>query len=347
MSSSSQNLDQKRDQNMDQNQTMEEQNQDQIQVPHTKPDLNQNHQDQQRQNNQQPKPARTKVQNLNPTPFQNQVQEKPEETESWCSFIYNPRTGAILGRTASSWGRILLFYVLFYGFLSAMFSFTLGVALLTLDPDSPRYTDLLQNPGLVIQPQVSEISFNRSDPPEYNIYVQQLHQLLHKYNDTIQAANDLCLAGEFTDQNHVQDQNRTPKRKVCQFKRSLLRSCSGLTDTSFGFKDGRPCVIIKMNRVVGLRPKGDPYINCTSKSPIKMQYFPPDARLDRMFFPYYGKRTHSEYVQPLVALKLLLSKRDWGVSHLIQCRVEGSDLKNQDQRDRFQGRVFFRVWVTQ
>ncbi|XP_072318064.1 sodium/potassium-transporting ATPase subunit beta-3-like [Eucyclogobius newberryi] len=359
MSNTNQKLDQNQDQNQDQ---MQDQNQDQMQDQNqdhnqnsTKPGMNQqqNKDLNKKQKNQQPKPARAKIQTRVQTgvhtgvqTHQNQIQENSQEAETFCSFIYNPRTGAVLGRTRSSWGKILLFYSVFYSLLSAMFCFTLWMVLLTLDPDSPKYSDLLKNPGLVVKPQVLEISFNRSEPSEFSPYVEQLHQLLHKYNDSIQAANDLCLAGEFT----VQDQNQDRElvqRKVCQFKRSALRSCSGLTDPLFGFKDGRPCVLIRMNRVVGLKPSGDPFINCTSKSPIKMQYFPPDARLDRMFYPYYGKRTHAGYVQPLVALKLLLSRRDLGVFHSITCRVQGSGIQNQNSRDRNQGRVSFKVRVMQ
>ncbi|MEQ2301238.1 hypothetical protein AMECASPLE_033818, partial [Ameca splendens] len=46
--------------------------------------------------------------------------------------------------------------------------------------------------------------------------------------------------------------------------------------------------------VIGLKPQGDPYINCTAKrnSPLQMLYFPPEGRLDKMFFPYYGKIAH-------------------------------------------------------
>lgn len=340
-------------QNQDQNQneTKPVLEQDQNQVPN--PDLNEKPKN-------QPKPARSKVQTKVQTKVQvkvqthestpNQVQDKPPEQETFCSFIYNPRTGTVLGRTRTSWGHILLFYLVFYSLLSIVFFFTLGSVLLTLDPDTPKYTDQLQNPGMVVQPQVVELSFNRSEPLEYAPFVEQMHQLLHKYNDSIQAANDLCLAGEFTlhTPGPKRDQSQDlVQRKVCQFKRSVLRSCSGLVDPSFGFKDGRPCVILRMNRVVGLKPTGDPYINCTSKTPIKMQYFPSDARLDRMFFPYYGKRIHAGYVQPLVALKLLLSRRDLGFSHSITCRIQGSGIKNNNYRDRNQGRVSFKIKVTQ
>ncbi|XP_047191465.1 sodium/potassium-transporting ATPase subunit beta-3-like [Scophthalmus maximus] len=265
-----------------------------------------------------------------------------KEKESCQDLIYNPRTGEFLGRTASSWGLILLFYLVFYGFLAGMFSLTMWVMLQTLDENVPRYQDRVANPGLVIRPHAAEISFNRSDQTNYNQYVQQLHKLLQDYNDSLQERNDLCLVDEYT------EQDDKPLKKVCQFKRSTLRQCSGLTDNSFGFAEGKPCIIIKMNRVVGLKPQGDPFINCTAKrdNPLQMQYFPSEGRLDKMFFPYYGKKAHSDYVQPLVAVKLLLTKDDYDVEQMVECRVEGSHLRNDDDRDKFQGRVSFRVKVS-
>uniref|UniRef100_A0A665ULD1 Sodium/potassium-transporting ATPase subunit beta n=1 Tax=Echeneis naucrates TaxID=173247 RepID=A0A665ULD1_ECHNA len=243
--------------------------------------------------------------------------ESNEKKETWKDFIYNPTTGEFLGRTASSWGLILLFYFVFYGFLAGMFSLTMFVMLKTLDENVPRYQDRVANPGLVIRPHAAEILFNSSDPSNYNQYVQELHNLLHQYNDSIQERNDLCLVGEYTEQNneHI--------KKVCQFKRSMLRQCSGLPDTSFGYAEGKPCIIIKMNRNSSL------------------------CRLDKMFFPYYGKKAHPDYVQPLVAVKLLLTRDDYNIEQTVECKVEGSDVRNNDDRDKFQGRVTFRVKVSE
>uniref|UniRef100_A0A8D0D9H1 Sodium/potassium-transporting ATPase subunit beta n=1 Tax=Sander lucioperca TaxID=283035 RepID=A0A8D0D9H1_SANLU len=249
--------------------------------------------------------------------------KKEEPKESWKDCIYNPRTGEFMGRTASSWGET--------------------VSMFTLDDNVPRYQDRVANPGLVIRPHAAEISFNRSDPTNYNQYIQNLHNLLQRYNDSIQERNDLCMVGEYT------EQDNEPIKKVCQFKRSMLRQCSGLRDSSFGFAEGKPCIIIKMNRVIGLKPQGDPYINCTAKgdSPLRMQYYPSEARLDKMFFPYYGNKAHADYVQPLVAVQLLLSREDLNVEQTVECKLEGTNLRNDDDRDKFMGRVVFRVKVSE
>ncbi|TSN57736.1 Sodium/potassium-transporting ATPase subunit beta-3 [Bagarius yarrelli] len=205
-------------------------------------------------------------------------EEKPEGKESsWKDFIYNPRTGEFLGRTASSWALIFLFYVVFYGFLAGMFSLTMWVMLQTLDDYTPRYRDRVANPGLMIRPKVLDIIVNRSNPQQYNEYVQELENFL------------LVLLFTFMTMEPLFSQREIP---------------------------------------------------------LQMQYFPTEGHIDKMYFPYYGKKAHAKYVQPLVAVKLKLSEQDYDTQLTIECKVEGSDLRNNDERDKFLGRITFRVKVT-
>ncbi|XP_057712995.1 sodium/potassium-transporting ATPase subunit beta-3a [Corythoichthys intestinalis] len=266
------------------------------------------------------------------------------DASSWKDSFYNPRTGEVLGRTAGSWALILLFYLVFYCFLAGMFALTMWVMLLTLDENVPRYRDRVPFPGLVILPNSLDITYNKSEPLKYAPYVQNLEAFLEKgYNDTEQEKNLECPQGE----HFVQDEEA--EKKVCRFKRGYLSLCSGLSDTNFGYSEGKPCVLLKLNRIIGLKPLGDPYVNCTVKkdNPVQMQYFPRKGRIDKMYFPYYGKKAHVNYVQPLVAVKLLLTKDDYNKELSVECRVEGSNLRNNDERDKFLGRVTFRIKVVE
>ncbi|KAK5859452.1 hypothetical protein PBY51_021007 [Eleginops maclovinus] len=273
---------------------------------------------------------------------EDKVNAKQETATTWKDSFYNPRTGEFMGRTASSWALILLFYLVFYCFLAGMFALTMWVMLMTLDDYVPKYRDRVPSPGLAIQPNSLDIVYNKSEPLKYAPYVQKLESFLLNYNDTEQEKNEDCPRGDY----FLQDTEDMVK-KACRFKRGILSLCSGLSDTNFGYSEGKPCILLKLNRIIGLKPLGDPYISCAVKreEPIQMQYFPREARIDKMYFPYYGKKAQETYVQPLVAVKLLITKEDYNKELAIECKVEGSDLRNNDERDKFLGRVTFRIKV--
>lgn len=73
--------------------------------------------------------------------------------------------------------------------------------------------------------------------------------LLVAYNDSEQAKKNYeCTPDKYFFQSDSGSVRNYPKRS-CQFNRSILGECSGLTDRSYGYGDGQPCVIIKLNRV--------------------------------------------------------------------------------------------------
>ncbi|XP_078266525.1 sodium/potassium-transporting ATPase subunit beta-3a isoform X2 [Rhinoraja longicauda] len=201
--------------------------------------------------------------------------------------------------------------------------------------------------GLVIRPKVGsalEIVYNKSDVKSYEKYVAALDGFLKPYDDLLQAQKNIrCLPGEYLTQ-----EDGILEKKACQFNRTLLGECSGTYNRSFGYNEGKPCVLVKMNRIIGLEAGAGnkPTLNCTSKKEpyVDMQYF---GSFDKMYYPYYGKKSHVNYSQPLIAVKILLGTNDTNRDLMIECKVTGTNLKNNDDRDRFLGRVAFRVYVTE
>ncbi|KAM4678577.1 sodium/potassium-transporting ATPase subunit beta-2 [Discoglossus pictus] len=285
--------------------------------------------------------------------------------DDWKEFMWNPRTREFMGRTASSWALILLFYLVFYAFLTGLFALTMWVMLQTIDDYTPKYADRLANPGLMIRPKTDglDISFNKSDSQSWNKYVTALDNVLEEYNDTVQEQRGtVCPSGMFNKQEDTGDVRNYPK-KACQFMRKTLQDCSGLNDSSYGYKYGTPCVLIKMNRVINFFPgikselsNSSITISCAGKNEEndrllgERQYFPSVTvgdktmgAIDLMYYPYYGNKAQKNYTQPLVAVKFLNITA--GKPLTVECLVNAANIKNNDERDKFAGRVTFTLNV--
>lgn len=262
-------------------------------------------------------------------------------------FLWNPETREFMGRTADSWGRILLYYLVFYSFLAGLFALCMHVMLLTLSPYTPKYRDRVAPPGVMIRPHVNkilEINFSFGNPQSWKPYVNNLEQFLGAYNDSVQERkNAVCTPGSY----FIQDTEESTMKRACQFKRSLLKNCSGLEDQTFGYSRGHPCILLKMNRIIGYRPGyGTPVtVSCKGRkddmSNVLAVDFYPSSTFDPMYFPYYGKRTHENYTSPLVAMQFTL-KMNQTVS--IQCQLDGVGIIN-DALDLFLGRIIFDMTV--
>lgn len=59
--------------------------------------------------------------------------------------------------------------------------------------------------------------------------------------------------GTYTERGSLE--SKEGQRKACRFSKSLLGSCSGDDDATFGFSKGKPCIIVKLNRIVNYRPR--------------------------------------------------------------------------------------------
>ncbi|XP_068854780.1 sodium/potassium-transporting ATPase subunit beta-2 isoform X2 [Aphelocoma coerulescens] len=224
------------------------------------------------------------------------------------------------------------------------------VMLQSVDPHVPKYQDRLLTPGLMIRPCAEglDVTFNVSQSQTWHQYVRALHQFLEPYNDSVQAArNAACPAGRYNEQPDDSVPNY-PKR-ACRFNRSLLGPCAGLgPHGDYGYGSGQPCVLVK---VINFFPGKNKSINiiCAAKREEDaallgpMQLFPPNGSIDLMYFPYYGKRVHVNYTQPVVAVQFYNATAN--VDHHVECRLNAAGLRTDDERDKFAGRVAFRLRI--
>ncbi|KAL1249180.1 hypothetical protein QQF64_020185 [Cirrhinus molitorella] len=291
-------------------------------------------------------------------------EEEKKESGEWKEFFWNPRTHELLGRTASSWGLILLFYLIFYTFLAGMFCLTMYVMLLTLDDYQPTWQDRLATPGMMIRPKADplEIVYNVDKTESWDSYIQALDNFLTPYNDSTQVVkNDACVPDRYFVQEDSGEVRNNPKRS-CQFNRTVLGSCSGLIDRTYGYQEGKPCVLIKLNRVIGLRPSSDdksPFVTCTARGyadgderaqkmaqtneTAEVEYFPPNGTFNLMYYPYYGKKAQVNYSQPLVAVKFI--DISFNTDFNVECKINSSTQFKISERDKFAGRVSFKLRI--
>ncbi|XP_030911967.1 protein ATP1B4 [Geospiza fortis] len=262
-------------------------------------------------------------------------------------FLWNPEERTCLGRTAKSWGLILLFYFIFYTCLAGMFAFCLYVMLLTLSPYTPRYRDRVSPPGVMIRPYLNgfTIAFNVSQPSTWQPYVDSMHHFLAAYDDKVQEEKNIeCVPGQY----FIQGGSDSEEKKACQFKRSLLQNCSGIQDPTFGFSHQHGCFLLL--QIIGYRPgAGVPVsVECKvqkgNESHLRsVDFYPGNGTFDLMYYPYYGKFTHVNYTSPLVAMHFTDVQRNYLVP--IQCSLNGKGIINDLNSDRFLGRIIFTLSI--
>lgn len=67
------------------------------------------------------------------------------------------------------------------------------------------------------------------------------------YSPAAQEDSINCTSEQYFFQESFPAPNHT--KFSCKFTADMLQNCSGLADPNFGFEEGKPCFIIKMNRV--------------------------------------------------------------------------------------------------
>ncbi|EDM08896.1 ATPase, H+/K+ exchanging, beta polypeptide [Rattus norvegicus] len=289
------------------------------------------------------------------------LQEKKSCSQRMAEFrqyCWNPDTGQMLGRTPARWVWISLYYAAFYVVMTGLFALCIYVLMQTIDPYTPDYQDQLKSPGVTLRPDVYgerglQISYNISENSSWAGLTHTLHSFLAGYTPASQQDSINCSSEKYFFQETFSAPNHT--KFSCKFTADMLQNCSGLVDPSFGFEEGKPCFIIKMNRIVKFLPSNNtaPRVDCTFQDdpqkprkdiePLQVQYYPPNGTFSLHYFPYYGKKAQPHYSNPLVAAKFLNVPKNTQV--LIVCKIMADHVTFDNPHDPYEGKVEFKLTI--
>ncbi|CAJ0931159.1 unnamed protein product, partial [Mesorhabditis belari] len=290
------------------------------------------------------------------------LQQKPPS--ALLTFLFTREKGEFCGRTPRSWLEITIFYIIFYTILAAFWIACLSIFLGTLDRKVPRFYGKGSirgiHPGVGYQPWLKEkpdstlIKFNVRDHRTYKPFVDQLTGYLDKYND----ANETRECNDPDDSNwQASGDEYVP---ACQFKLDLFKKAGCSPEDHFGYKSGKPCVIITLNRLIGWEPFAyssesvpeavrDRYrsdsiaINCDGTNLIdkehigNLTYVPPHG-IEGKYFPY---SVLPNYHQPIAMVKFESLPTNKLV--FVECRAYAGNIQHDITQKL--GLIHFEVFV--
>ncbi|XP_014204420.1 sodium/potassium-transporting ATPase subunit beta-2-like [Copidosoma floridanum] len=290
-------------------------------------------------------------------------------------FIWNPETNAFCGRTAGSWGRIGLFYMIFYGVLAALVAICFCAFLQTIDVRRPRWqlekSLIGTNPGLGFRPlppavnvESTLIWYKGTDKGNYQYWVSALEDFLRKYRRPGQNPGSGANI-------HTCDYNHPPgPGQVCSVDAREFAPCT--FENHYGYHKSSPCIFLKLNKIFGWRPEyyndssalpekmpnklkthirriEDPrmrnniWVSCEGENPADQENIGPINLYPRMGFPgyYYPFENSEGYLSPLVAVHF--ERPATGVLINVECKAWAKNIiHNRNER---QGSVHFELLI--
>lgn len=294
--------------------------------------------------------------------------------EGFRIFIWNSETHQFLGRTGASWGKILLFYILFYSGLIGFFVAMMAVFYQTIDMKIPKWQQdksvIGNNPGLGFRPMPPEsnvestlIWYRANDERNYKYWTDELDKFLEVYK---RPGN---VPGEGT--NTVDcDYSSYPGDKVCYVNPNEWGSCSSANH--YSYQRSAPCIFLKLNKIYNWVPEyyndtnslpdkipedlkthirglNNPkelntvWVSCEGENPADVENIGPIHYIPRRGFPgYFFPFTNKEgYLSPLVAV--WFENPTTGVLINIECKAWAHNVRH-DRAER-RGSVHFELMV--
>ncbi|CAF0988980.1 unnamed protein product [Rotaria sordida] len=283
---------------------------------------------------------------------------------SFMNALYNPKRKQFLGRDGAGWTKLGVFYFFFYLGLAGFFCAMLAVFMALSPRDRPRYyleesrmatRSNPLSPGLGFRPQPEAdknliIIDKNARPNEPNVYAKSLDQYLQIFywkEDKVEKAES-------------DDEDDDPRERPVPTRKFIINKPGDCTNaTQYGFAKGKPCVLVKMNKIVGFKPKpGAPdgekksyisicktnstaasavYVHCYGEYPAdednigNITYISENGRdtkcgaLETSWFPYEGKiNREDKYQAPYIWVQFNSPSPNILIN--VVCRVYGQNI---------------------
>ncbi|XP_026321286.1 sodium/potassium-transporting ATPase subunit beta-2 [Hyposmocoma kahamanoa] len=299
--------------------------------------------------------------------------------ESFRIFIYNSETGQFLGRTGSSWAKILLFYVIFYAVLVGFFTIMLVIFFQTLDNNKPKWqmegSLIGNNPGMGFRPlpdtdnvESTLIYYKANDKGSVLKWAKVIDDFLQPYRKKGSGSGETAGA-----ENRVActpTAGPVGEKQVCDVPVDDFHPCT--SGNQYNYEEAGPCVFLKLNKIFNWVPKpynttedlpgnmpedlkqhikmvaGKPesntvWVSCEGENPADVENIGPVQYIPRRGFPnfYYPFTNKEGYLSPLVAV--LFEKPRTGVLINIECKAWAKNIV-YDRYER-RGSVHFELMV--
>lgn len=162
-----------------------------------------------------------------------------------------------IGRTGSSWAKIGLFYLIFYSCLAGFFAVMLVGFFATLSDDAPTqqgmYSLIKGNPGMGFRPMPSVestlIRFDSAKPDTYSKLVDNIDKTLEVYR---QNQSELITCPPTYRQGKCE---KDKECEICSFNLAQQLGTNCTKENKYGYSDGKPCILLKINKVYGWQPQ--------------------------------------------------------------------------------------------
>jgi len=296
--------------------------------------------------------------------------------EGFKQFLWNSETSECLGRTGSSWAKILAFYVVFYAVLAGFFAAMLYVFYQTLDENKPKWqldNGLIgANPGLGFRPMPPEsnvestlVWFEAANEKNTEYWIGALDEFLESYTKVNKEDEKNRVDCDFENPPH--------NGKVCRVDVSSNKFGLCTKEKDYGYSKSAPCIFLKLNKIYNWNPQfynktsdlpdlmpqdlqgiingldeNDKknemiWISCEGENPADVENLGPINYIPHRGFPgyYYPFMNQRGYMPPVIAINFERPKT--GVLINIECKAWARNI-NHDRTDR-RGSVHFELMV--